>query len=168
MSKEKEKLKELSISSINNGDNNSKHIIKNDEQKQPHNLKKNKSFLKSPLNLSFLKNDNDEGLNSVKNGKNKINLEINNINICTNSNLNLLKKDPKRKNHSISNYRHYSTNENHIYNIKKFETKQKKTKKINLLSIIANIDFNLKKIIKRGYKGKHLIKNDSKFKYKKK
>ena len=170
ISKEKEKLKELSISSINNGDNNdnnSTHIIKNNEQKQPHNLKKNKSFLKSPLNLSFLKNDNDDGINSVKDGKNKINLEINNINICTNSNSNL-KKDPKRKNHSISNYRHYSTNENHIYNIKKFDTKQKKTKKNNLLSIIANIDFNLKKIIKRGYKGKHLIKNDSKFKYNKK
>ena len=167
-SREKEKMKELSLSSINNIDNNSINIKKYNEQKQPHNLKKNKSFVKPPLNLSFLKNDKDDEINSVKGGKNKINLEINNINIYTNSNSDLSKNNPKRKNHSINNYRHYSTNENHIYNIKKFDIKPKKSKKNNLLNIIANIDFNLKKIIKRGFKAKRLVKNDSKFKYNKK
>ena len=167
-SREKEKMKELSLSSINNIDNNSINIKKYNEQKQPHNLKKNKSFVKPPLNLSFLKNDKDDEINSVKGGKNKINLEINNINIYTNSNSDLSKNNPKRKNHSINNYRHYSTNENHIYNIKKFDIKPKKNKKNNLLNIIANIDFNLKKIIKRGFKAKRLVKNDSKFKYNKK
>ena len=159
--RQNEKIKELSISSINNI---SKNNIKQEEQKHSHNLKKNKSFIRPPLNLSFLKNENNEII-SVKEGKNKINLEINNINIYTNSNSDLLKNNPKRKNQSISNYRHYSTNENKIYNIKKLDLNRKKSKKNNLLSIIANIDFNLKKIIKREYKGKHLVKKDSNFKY---
>ena len=169
-SRENKKIKELSISSINNADNISMNLKKQEEQKPPHNLKKNKSFIRPPLNLSFLKNDNNNinDINSVKDGKNKINLEINNINIYTNSNSDLLKNNPKRKNHSISNYRHYSTNENNIYNIKKFELNRKKPKKNNLLSIIANIDFNLKKIIKREYKRKHLVNKDSNFKYNKK
>ena len=143
------------------------NLKKQEEQRPPHNLKKNKSFIRPPLNLSFLKNDNNNinDINSVKDGKNKINLEINNINIYTNSNSDLLKNNPKRKNHSISNYRHYSTNENNIYNIKKFELNRKKPKKNNLLSIIANIDFNLKKIIKREYKRKHMVNKDSNFKY---
>ena len=169
-SRESKKIKELSISSINNADNVSMNLKKQEEQRPHLNLKKNKSFIRPPLNLSFLKNDNNNinDINSVKDGKNKINLEINNINIYTNSNSDLLKNNPKRKNHSISNYRHYSTNENNIYNIKKFELNRKKPKKNNLLSIIANIDFNLKKIIKREYKRKHLVNKDSNFKYNKK
>ena len=166
-SRQNEKIKELSISSINNLDNVSKNNSKYEEQKQPHNLKKNKSFIRPPLNLSFLKNDKDNDINSVKEGKNKINLEINNINIYTNSNAELNKNNPKRKNHSINKYRHYSTNENKIYNIKKFDLNRKKPKKNNILSIIANIDFNLKKIIKRE-KDKNLVKKDTNFKYKKK
>ena len=164
--RENKKIKELSISSINNIDNNSINIKKQEEQKQPHNLKKNKSFIRPPLNLSFLKNDNNinNDINSLKEGKNKINLEINNINIYTNSNSDLLKNNQKRKNHSINNYRHYSTNENNIYNIKKFDLNRRKTKKNNFLSIIANIDFNLKKIIKREFKRKRFAKKDSKFK----
>ena len=166
-SREKEKIKELSISSINNFDNNTNNILKHEEKKQAHNLKKNKSFVRPPLNLSFLKIEKED-INSVKEGKNKINLEINNINIYTNSNSDLQKINPKRNNHSISNYRHYSTNENNIYNIKKFDLNRKKQKKNNLLNIIANIDFNLKKIIKRGHKGKNFVKKDSNFKYNKK
>jgi len=45
-------------------------------------------------------------VNSLKEGKNKINLEINNINIYTNSNSDLLKNSQKNKNHSINNYRY--------------------------------------------------------------
>ena len=52
--------------------------------------------------------------------------------------------------------------------LKKFDLTRKKPKKNNLLNIIANIDFNLKKIIKREYKRKHLVNKDSNFKYNKK
>ena len=152
---------EISISSINNA--------KNLEQNKIHNFKKNKSFIRPPLNLSFLKNDEDNGINLIKEGKNKINLEINNINIYSNSNSNNSKNYPKRKNNWIKNYRHYSTNENNICNIKNFDVNRKKNKKNNLLNIIASIDFNLKNIIKHENKGKHLInKNKSKLKYKQK
>ena len=147
----REKDKELSVSSNNNflyGTNNN-----------PQNLKNNKNFAKLPLNLSFIKNDNkliDTNIiikeNTTKN-KNDI-FEFTNLNSISDY---LGKKNFKRKNHSISNYNltHFSTNENHIYNIKNSNLNRVKQTNNNLLNIMANIDLNLRRIMKREKKGKY-------------
>ena len=154
----REKDRELSISSNNNiiyGNNN------------PQNLKNNKNFARPSLNLSFIKNDNKLNYNiiiikenTVKN-KNDI-FEFTNKNSISDY---FRKKSFKTKNRSMSSYNltHFSTNENHIYNIKNSNLNRvKHNNNNNLLNIMANTDLNLRKIIKCEKKGKYLDKKKNK------
>ena len=64
---------------------------------------------------------------------------------------------------SSYNLTHFSTNENHIYNIKNSNLNRvKHNNNNNLLNIMANIDLNLRKIIKCEKKGKYLDKKKNK------
>ena len=156
----REKDRDISISSNNNNFNsNSKNM---------QNIKTNKSFIRPPLNLSFIKNDikiNENNIIKKDNKKKNDNVEKNNLNFNSNSISGYFgNKNEKRKNHSISNYNytHFSTNENHIYNIKNLNLNRIKNNNNNLLNIIANIDLNLRKVIKHKNKGKYLNKNKNK------
>ena len=150
----REKDKDLSNSSNHNNYNSN----------NPKNLKNNKISVRPPLNLSLIKNDNKLNDNIfIKKGKIKNdNIETNNINLNSISDY-FGKKNDKRKNHSISNYNytHFSTNENHIYNIKNLNMNRVKYNN-NILNIIANIDLNLIKILKHEKKEKYLNKKKNK------
>ena len=151
----REKDKELSISSNNNV------LSSNNICNNPQNLNNNKNLVKPPLNLSFIKNDNKCNDNIINRKENVYkykndNEDINNINCISDY---FGKKSGKRKNHSISNYNytHFSTNENHIYNIKKTNINTVKHNN-NLLNIMANIDLNIRRVMKSEKKGKYLDK----------
>ena len=153
----REKDKDLSNSSNHNNYNSNNN---------PKNLKSNKISVRPPLNLSFIKNDNKLNDNIIlKKEKNKNdNIEIYNLNFNSNSISDYIgKKNEKRKNHSISNYNytHFLTNENHIYNIKNLNVNRVKYNN-NILNIIANIDLNLRKIMKHEKKEKFLNKKKNK------
>ena len=133
----REKDKDVSISPNNNYNSNHKH-----------NLKNVNSFVSTPLNLSFIKNDtklNDNNKKEYfnKNDTNQINNNFNSISDYFGN------KNEKRKNNSISNYNytHFSTNENYIYNIKNLNLNRVKYNN-NLINLIANIDLNMRKIMK--------------------
>ena len=131
------------------------------------NITNNKCFIKPPLNLSFIKNDfkiNDNNIIIQKEKKIKNdNFENNNFNSNSISGY-LGNKNEKRKTHSLSNYNftHFSTNENHIYNVKNLNLNKIINNKNNLINIIANMDLNLRKVIKHKNKDKYFNKNKNK------
>ena len=163
----REKDKEISLISKNNFFNIN---FKNNNNLR--NYKNSKSFNKTPLNISIIKNDN----NNCKIIDNYLNIKNKNYNNKNNkkdlSYFNsysdyFYKKTGKRKTSSISNYIQLSSNENHICNIKNMNyNKIKQSNNNNLINIIANIDLNIKKIIKRESSGKY--SNNKKIKKKKK
>ncbi len=112
-------------------------------------------------NNNYIKNDNRVSDNNL--------IKNENINLCKNENIDyntncisdyFEKNNCKRKNHSTSNYNfiHFSTNENHIFNIKKTNLHTAKHNNNNLLNIMANIDLNMRRIMKSDKKGKYLDK----------
>lgn len=143
-----EKSKELSLSSNKNciGENNS----------NSHKLKISKSFIRSPLNLSIIKNDSNSDNISIRN-------EINEIHRI-NSNYDLLKKNEKQKNYSINNT-HFTIHDNQISNIKNMNLNKQKN---NLMNLVASIDINLRKIIKNEKSKKTKKKNTTHYLPKKK
>ena len=150
-SREKDRDKDISISSNHNLFGNIQNL-------------KNKSSVHPPLNLSFILYDNRYNENNINKkayiNKNNIMEITNNLNMNSNSISDYVgKKNEKRKNHSISNYNytHFSTNENHIYNVKNLNLNRLKYNN-NLMNLIANIDFNLRKIIKHENKRKYINK----------
>ena len=123
-----EKSKELSLSS-------NKNNIENNNSNS-HKLKISKSFIRTPLNLSIIKNDSNFYNIDIKN-------EINEIHRM-NSNYDLMKKNEKQKNYSINNT-HFTIYDNQINNIKNLNLNKQKN---NLMNLVASIDINLRKIVK--------------------